>query len=135
LYSFERHRASEHPFANHTFRDEALASVPELEKAALQCFCLAHEIAHILYPRRSGMDMDFQSDGMSLRAHLTWEMRQMGLDLDVQQAMVSKMTELMDFDLLVTEIDADVSALGTIASFLPKVFDVSRAEAIRAALT
>ncbi|KPV51141.1 hypothetical protein SE17_22905, partial [Kouleothrix aurantiaca] len=135
LYSFERHRAYEQPFPNHTFRDEALASVPELEKAALQCFCLAHEIAHIIYPPRNGMDLDFVCDGMSLRTHLTWEIRQMGLDPDVQEAMVAEMAEQMDFDLLVAEIDADVSALGTIASFLPKVFDVSRAEAMRAALT
>lgn len=135
LYSFERHRTGEQPFPNHTFRDEALASAPELEKAAFQCFCLAHEIAHIIYPPRSGMDLDFECDGMSLRTHLTWEIRQMGLDPDVQKAMVAEMAVLMDFDLLVTEVDADVSALGTIASFLPRVFDVSRADAMRAALT
>jgi hypothetical protein len=135
LHSFERHRGGGQTFANHTYRDEALDSVPELEKAALQCFCLAHEIAHIIYPPRNGMDLDFECDGMSLRTHLTWEVRQMRLDPDVQKAMVAKMAELMDFDLLVTEIDADVSALGTIARFLPEVFDVSRAEAMRTALT
>lgn len=135
LRSFARHRAADQRFFHHTFRDEALASVPEVEKAALQCFSLAHEIAHIVYPRRTGMTLDFLSDGMPLRSHLTWELRQMEMDQDVIGAMLAKMNERMDVDLLVTEIDADVSALGTIAAYLPKAYGVSRKRAFHAALT
>jgi hypothetical protein len=134
LLSHQRYRATQPRFVHHTFRDEAFASVPEMQKAALQCFSLAHEIAHIVYPRRRGMTLDFVSDGIDLRSHLTWELRQMSIEPEIIDALISDMVARIDADVLVTEIDADVSALGTIAAYLTKTFKVSRGDALQAAL-
>jgi len=134
LRSFERHRTQELVFPHHTFRDEALASVHRVPKAALQCFCLAHEIAHAIFPRREGMNLDFDCDGLDLRTHLTWEMRQMNIDQRIIEASLLEIEPDLDADLLVTEVDADLSALGTIARYLPQVFGVPRADGFRFAL-
>lgn len=134
LRSSSRHHQAHHSLVHHTFRDEALASVNRAEKAALQCCSLSHEIAHVIYPRHKGKTLDFVIDGVDLRTHLIWEPKQMGCEERVIDAMAAAMDHLLKADQLVTEIEADIEALGTIADFLTQCFGVSREQAFRSSL-
>jgi hypothetical protein len=100
------------------FRDETLASVPELERVALQCACLAHEVGHILNPRRPGVTLDESVDGLPLAAHIAWGDQACGHSEETLSALQHHWRQHLDGPTLVSEVEADLFAFSSVVEFL-----------------
>ena len=57
------------------FRDESLAALPEIERCALQCFCLGHEVGHLATQLDTELSLETPVDGVSLLSHIDYEHR------------------------------------------------------------
>lgn len=114
------------------FRDESLATLPVILRAAVQCFCQAHEMAHLVQPPVSGRDLSFAIDGMELRKHVCRDLEEAGVDKSLWPAMLDILQ--IDVDRLIDEIDADCLALHLVAEFLFRHFDVSAEHIINMSL-
>ena len=60
------------------FRDETLAALPDLPGAAVQCFCLAHEIGHVLFPGNNDVSLETAVDGLPLSRHVERDLLAVG---------------------------------------------------------
>lgn len=119
------------PTRSHAFRDESLASIPDIEKTALQSFCLAHELAHILYPRNPGKSLDDTVDGLSISRHIERDWIEAGHDPALMWPVVK---EGLSAPTLFSEIDADLCALDSTIAFLLNTFSCPLQHAVHAAL-
>ena len=116
------------------FRDESLESLPEIPRAAMQCFCLAHEISHITQEGIVGNSLDTVVDGRSLRRHFERDCEELGVDERVRQQMMELLAQSLNADNLMREIDADFRAFGLVTLYLQKFLDVDLDNAIYATL-
>ena len=116
------------------FRDETLASIPELERAALQCVCLAHEIGHLQWPRRPEATLDHEFDGLPLAEHIAWGDRETSNSEQVLTALSKRWRAHLDAPTLVSEIEADLFSLYNVVEFQCNVLGYSLEQAFRATL-
>lgn len=117
------------------FRDETLASLPDLERAALQCFSLGHEVGHLLIPKRKDATLDVVVDGLSLGQHVRTQEQQEGAVPEGQLAALAEVREReLDAANLLNEVEVDLFAFGTVVDFLCRVFDCSAEVAVAAAM-
>lgn len=116
------------------FRDEILSSVPDLQRTALQCFCLAHEIGHVLYPTKDDASLKSTVDGISLSRHVDRDMWEAKLEPDARHALQSIVDDELDASHLLNEIEADLFAFENVVRFLYAKFECEIKEAIHATL-
>lgn len=116
------------------FRDETLATVAELDRVALQCTCLAHEMGHIQFPRRTDATIDDEIDGTPVAKHLGWQDGEIGHSEEVQLAMRSIQRDRIDGPALLNEIEADLFAFSSVLDFLCNGLHYGLEESIRAML-
>jgi hypothetical protein len=114
------------------FRDESLATLPVVARAAVQCFCLAHELAHLVQPPVEGRDLSFVVDGMELREHVRRDLEDAGVDEALWPIMLKALE--IDVDHFILEIDADCRALNLVVEFVLRHFDVSAEHVINLTL-
>jgi len=113
-------------------RDESLASVDEVMRAALQCCNLAHEFAHIHQDHVVRDSLSASIDGMTMRAHIEGALQEHGHSSAEISAMLL-LTEQIDARVLLREVDADLRALHAVGLFLQKTFHVTPVQAVEAA--
>ncbi|MDT9002233.1 hypothetical protein RQP53_23335 [Paucibacter sp. APW11] len=116
------------------FRDQTLASVPELERVALQCACLAHEVGHILNPRRPGVTVDESVDGLPLAAHIAWGDQACGYSEETLSALQQHWRQHLNGPALLSEVEADLFAFSSVVEFLCNALSYTLEDSIRAAL-
>ena len=115
------------------FRDESLASMPAVAKAAVQCFCLAHEMSHLVQDNIKGNDLSSVVDGFELRKHFCRDLEEALIPESSWPAVLDRL-KAIDIDHLIREIDADRHALKLVVAFILKTFDVSVHDVIYATL-
>jgi hypothetical protein len=116
------------------FRDESLASISQIQRAAIQCFSIAHEVGHIVYSRRESITFGTQIDGLPLHRHLTRDLDESGQRDDIRaqlREILLKDTSPAD---LLFEIEADAFALVMVVQFIKHVFQCQTAQAMEATL-
>ena len=116
------------------FRDEALASVDEVQRVALQCFCLGHELGHLLPSQYDAPSLDTKVDGLSLSRHISRDIEEGGAAPVAEQMMAQARSSIDALNLL-REIDADLIALELVAVFVANTLGVPAKEALQVALT
>jgi hypothetical protein len=116
------------------FRDDMLASIDEVRRAAIQCFCLAHELSHLIPSRDESTNLSTPVDGRSLSRHIRREFDGSAIDPDVADRMIGAANERINARILLREIDADLSALELVAVFLAQTFDLDAEAALHATL-
>jgi len=115
------------------FRDEILASIDEVQRAALQCFCLAHELGHLFPSQHDQINLGARIDGLSLSRHIARDIEEAGMG-DVADQMMDIAGSHIDASVLLREIDADLIAIELVAVFLANTLDVAPETALRASL-
>ena len=115
------------------FRDETLASISEVQRAALQCFCLAHELGHLLPSQYDQISLDARVDGLSLSRHIARDIEEVGVG-DVADQMMDLARSRIDASVLLREIDADLIALELVAAFIANTLDVPPETALQVSL-
>lgn len=116
------------------FRDETLASIEELPRAALQCFTLAHEVGHIVMPRRKDANLDFEIDGTSMADHIRWSDREAVTSPKHLEALEIIWKAKLDSANLVSEVEADLFAFAAVVDYLCNELSFQLSEAIEATL-
>lgn len=117
------------------FRDETLASIPELERTAVQCLNLGHEIGHLLIPKQKNVTLEALVDGLSLAQHIRDQEQQEGVVLDDAHAVLAEIREReLDAATLLNEIEVDLFAYSAVVDFLCRVFSCPIEMAIEATL-
>jgi hypothetical protein len=116
------------------FRDESLASVPELERTALQCFLLAHEIGHLACPPNTEATLDTEVDGIPLMRHLERDVALPTITEPVRDQLRRTLVEAIKPGGLLCEVQADLLALECVIQYVRAAFDCSVEEAMRASL-
>jgi hypothetical protein len=116
------------------FRDESLASVPETLRAASPCFCLAHEMAHLIQRKENDVGLHVRVDGLPLLRHIERDLREVLKDQEHIATMLSIVTVEIDASNLLNEIDADLRALESVSIFITQKFSVPLSEAVRCVL-
>jgi hypothetical protein len=121
--------------ATNPFRDETLASLPDLERAALQCFSLGHEVGHLLIRKQKNVTLDAIVDGLSLAQHIHTQERQEGVVSDELRAAYAEVRERnLDAANLLNEVEVDLFAFGNVVEFLCQEFRCPVEAAINASL-
>jgi hypothetical protein len=116
------------------FRPLSLASLPEIQRAAMQCFCLAHEMAHLVQDKVSDPSLFSEIDGLRLVDHLNRELEAARLTQDRKDKMLRSALANIDAANLLQEIDADLIAVELVSVFLATHFAASFEDAIYATL-
>jgi len=117
------------------FRDETLASIPELDRAALQCFSLGHEVGHLLIPKQKNVTLNALVDGLSLAQHIRTQEQQEGAVPDEILAALADIREReLDAANLLNEVEVDLFAFGTVVDFLCRAFSCPVEVAIEATM-
>lgn len=114
-------------------RDESLASLPDALRAAVQCFCLGHEMAHLTQGDGAEAGLATLVDGISLQTHIKRDLGEAKLtEAAVEQLLV--LASEIDAKALLQEIDADLISLELVMVFLTDHFEISLDEAVEAAV-
>jgi hypothetical protein len=117
------------------FRDETLASIDEVQRTALQCFCLAHELGHLVRSQHDEISLDTLIDGRSLSQHITRDLEEVGTGHVTAARMMDIATGGIDAAVLLREIDADLIALELVAVFIANTFGVPAETAMQVSLS
>ena len=118
----------------HNFRDELLTSVGEMDRAAVQCLTLGHELGHATQTVPQVCTLATEIDGLSLMDHIEHDFREFEFPADQRLHLVNMM-EKTDIGDLVLEIAADLAGLETTMVFLCRCFGCDWKEAVQATLT
>ena len=116
------------------FRDETLASVHPLERTAIQCFCLAHEVGHLLNERRVKVSLETEVDGLSIVRHLERSASDSGVSDEVLEVFRTIWERRLDAENLMSEVDADLFAFGCVVQFLSRGLSYPLEDSIEATL-
>lgn len=118
-------KASAVYLSTHPYRDESLASIPEDLRISLQCFAIAHEIGHILYPKKENITLNEEVDGLELIKHIEHDFAEANTDYEAQKILQEQIFQQINVTNLFTEIEADFFALHCVISFLVQRFEIS----------
>lgn len=115
-------------------RDEALASIDQVSRHALQCFSLAHEVGHIVWPVKEKPHLDAPVDGISPVEHLRRDFAEWDCPIDSGFKTVEEAYASIDARTLFAEINADFFALEHTYQFIAHVHSCELSVALRATL-
>jgi hypothetical protein len=115
------------------FRDQTLASIDEVRRAAVQCFCLAHELGHLIPSSHDEISLDTTIDGLSLSHCIARDIKEAGSG-DAADVMMRVARSRIDAAILLREIDADLIALELVAAYIANTLRVSAETALEVAL-
>ena len=116
------------------FRDETLASLPLLERTALQCFCLGHEVGHLTAEKQNDVTLEATVDGLSLLQHMDYDYRSAGVSEEMLVAFHELWNTRIDAANLLDEVHADLFAFHTVVDFISSRFRSPLEDVIRATL-
>lgn len=116
------------------FRDEILASIDKAQRAAAQCFCLAHELGHLMPSHHDEISLDARVDGLSLSRYIIRELEEAGTTYGAEP-MMKLARDRIDASVLLREIDADLIALELVAVFVTNKLGVPAEDALRVSLS
>lgn len=111
--------------STHTYRDESLVSIPEDLRISLQCFAIAHEIGHILYPKKENITLNEVVDGLELIKHAEHDFVEAKISSEAKKILQEQIFQQINVTNLFTEIEADLFALHCVIGFLIQRFEIS----------
>ncbi|KAB7746571.1 hypothetical protein GA707_03550 [Nostocoides sp. F2B08] len=120
---------------HHAFRDELLDSRPLLERTAVQCISVGHEMRHLVEDVDARYDVWENIDGIPVISHIDFDMRNVDkVDDDSLQRFHAFVSSTVDATRLVKEIHADLFAVDTVLEFCLRAFDCRSEDAVRSTL-
>ena len=115
------------------FRDETLASVQDMVRCAVQCFSLAHEVGHIIWPVNEPPTLLDPVDGIAPLRHLSRDFEEGGFSGDLGLT-VDDVAEKIGAAQLFSELNADFFAFESVFQFLYNNFDCEMSGAVKMSL-
>jgi hypothetical protein len=116
------------------FRDEALASVSALVRCSCQCFCLAHEIGHVVWPASADATIETPVDGISPIDHLKRDFSEQDFSNAFGPKTASEAAASLKPAHLFSEINADFFAIELLPQFLSRALGCDLETAFRVTL-
>ncbi len=118
---------------HHAFRDELLNSRTLLERTAVQCISVGHELRHLVEDAHARYDVWEEIDGVPVMSHIDFHERNVDkVDDDSLEGFREFVSSAVDATRLVNEIHADLFAADTVLEFCVRALGCRSEDAVRA---